>query len=161
MCISHNREDATVKDCHTAADAMYNATDSLATAPPHVSHTWRGSFMHLRHWTAQYNTGLLIKLTPKGELSSFFSFLFISSKHESSHDLHPVTKQAAVHLVWLAQKDEQRRRHEAKAAMKKNRRLPQWYLHTAAVRPGIDSQDVAAWSVLLLSHSSYCLPAWC
>jgi len=39
--------------------------------------------------------------------------------------------QAAVHLAWLAQKDEQRRRHEAKAAMKKNRRLPQWYLHPA------------------------------
>lgn len=54
-------------------------------------------------------------------------------------------QQAAVHLAWLAQKDEQRRRHEAKAAMKKNRRLPQWYLHTAALRPRIDSQDFAAW----------------
>ena len=85
----------------------------------------------------------------------------ISCKHESSNDLHPVTKQAVVHLAWLAQKDEQRRRHEAKATMKKNRRLPQWYLHTAALRPRIDSQDFAAWSVLLLSHSSHCLPAWC
>ncbi|KAL0033157.1 hypothetical protein WJX79_005908 [Trebouxia sp. C0005] len=54
-------------------------------------------------------------------------------------------QQAAVHLAWLAQKDEQRRRHEAKAAMKKSRRLPQWYLHTAALRPRIDSQDFAAW----------------
>ncbi len=81
----------------------------------------------------------------------------ISCKHESSNDLHPVTKQAAVHLAWLAQKDEQRRRHEAKAAMKKNRRLPHWYLHTAALRPRIDSQDFAAWSVPVLSHISYCL----
>ena len=53
--------------------------------------------------------------------------------------------QAAIHLAWLAQKDEQRRRHEAKAIMKKNRRLPDWYLHTAALRPRIDSQDFAAW----------------
>ncbi len=78
--------------------------------------------------------------------------LCISCKHESNNDLHPVTMQAAVHLAWLAQKDEQRRRHEAKAAMKKNRRLPQWYLHTAALRPRIDSQDFAAWSVPVLSH---------
>ena len=84
----------------------------------------------------------------------------ISSKHESSNDLNPVTKQAAVHLAWLAQKDEQRRRHEAKAAMKKNRRLPQWYLHTAALRPRIDSQDFAAWSVTVLSHTSDCLATW-
>lgn len=63
--------------------------------------------------------------------------------------------QAAVHLAWLAQKDEQRRRHEAKAAMKKSRRLPQWYLHTAALRPRIDSQDFAAWS-----DTSDCLATW-
>jgi len=86
--------------------------------------------------------------------------LCISCKHESNNDLHPVTMQAAVHLAWLAQKDEQRRRHEAKAAMKKNRRLPQWYLHTAALRPRIDSQDFAAWSVLVLSHTSDCLATW-
>ena len=54
--------------------------------------------------------------------------------------------QAAVHLAWLAQKNEQRRRHEAQTAAK-SRRLPEWYLHTAALRPHIDSQDFAAWSV--------------
>ncbi len=65
-----------------------------------------------------------------------------------------------MHLAWLAQKDEQRRRHEAKAAMKKNRRLPQWYLHTAALRPRVDSQDFAAWSVLGLLHTSDCVATW-
>lgn len=54
--------------------------------------------------------------------------------------------QAAVHLAWLAQKDEQRRRQQARAAAKL-RRLPDWYLHTAALRPRIDSQDFATWYV--------------
>ena len=54
--------------------------------------------------------------------------------------------QAAVHLAWLAQKDEQRRRQQAQAASKL-RRLPDWYLHTAALRPRIDSHDFATWYV--------------
>ncbi len=70
-----------------------NAIDSLVK-PLHVSHTWRGSFMHLQYWAARYNTGLLIMLTPKGAVSSvFFPFHFISSKYESSNDLNLVTEQ--------------------------------------------------------------------
>lgn len=53
-------------------------------------------------------------------------------------------QQAAVHLAWLAQKDEQRRRHEAQAVSRKLR-LPDWYLNTTALRPRIDSHDFAAW----------------
>ena len=54
--------------------------------------------------------------------------------------------QAAVHLAWLAQKDEQRRQEEARLTTKKrNACLPEWYLQTAALRPRIDSEDFAAW----------------
>ena len=52
--------------------------------------------------------------------------------------------QAQLHSLWVAQKNEERRRQEAEAAAKL-RRLPEWYLRDQGKRQGSNAQDFAAW----------------
>lgn len=57
--------------------------------------------------------------------------------------------QAELHSLWVAQKDEERRRQEA-AAVARSQRLPDWYLRDQAGKHSSNAQDFATWWVYQL-----------